>query len=98
MAAGQAGSTPGLLGGKAAWVPLVLELIEQVRENHALDLNAKPELSFNTVDLQSRHGGASPKTDVATWREYYGFLRGLGLVENTGVGLELAAKGLKAPV
>lgn len=92
---GQAGSIPGLLGGKGVWVPLVLQLIEQVGEKHALDLNAKPELTFNTVDLQARHVGAPPKTDVATWREYYGFLRGLGLVENTGAGLELAAKGLE---
>ena len=91
---GQAASIPGLLGGKGVWVPLVLELTKQLGKKPALDLNAKAELSFDTADLQVRNGGAPPKSDAATWREYYGFLRGLRLVENTGLGLELTAKGL----
>lgn len=70
-------------------------MLKQVGEGHALDLDTKPELSFTAEDLQTSRGGATPKTDIATWREYYGFLRGLRLVENTGVGLQLAAAGLE---
>lgn len=92
---GQASSIPGLLGGKAVWVPLVLELLKQVGQGHAVDLDTKPKLSFDNRDVQPRQGGASPRSDTATWREYYGLLRGLRLVENGGGGLHLAAAGVE---
>ncbi|UYY83098.1 restriction endonuclease [Arthrobacter sp. YA7-1] len=92
---GQAGSIPSLLGGKAARVPLVFDLLKQVDEGHAHDLDAKPKLSFRVEDLQARQGGASPKPDIATWRQYYTFLRGLRLVENTVAGLHLAPAGVE---
>jgi hypothetical protein len=92
---GQASSIPSLLGGKAVWVPLVFDLVKQVNEGRALDLDAKPELSFAAEDKQLRPGGAPPRSDVATWRQYYGFLRGLRLVENTPSGLRLTPAGLE---
>ncbi|WP_369746489.1 restriction endonuclease [Paenarthrobacter sp. AMU7] len=92
---GQAASIPGLLGGKGVWVPLVLELVRQVGSERLIDLNAKPVLSFDAAEIEVRNGGASPKPDVASWREYYGFLRGLRLVKNGSLGLELTPKGLE---
>ena len=45
--------------------------------------------------LEGGQGGASPKSDIATWRHYYSFLRGLRLVESTGTGLHLAPAGVE---
>ncbi|MFG1820723.1 restriction endonuclease [Kribbella sp. NPDC049174] len=90
---GQASSIPGLLGGKAVWLPLVLELVKQVGEGRAFDLDMRPELSFDAGGVQPRSVGASPKAEPATWREYNGFLRALRLVENNGGELRLAAAG-----
>jgi|GEM_PF-661666 len=91
----QASAIPGLLGGKAVWLPLVLELVKQVGEGRAVDLDAKPELSFDIESVERRQGGAAPKLEPATWRDYCGFLRGLQLVEITTEELRLTATGLK---
>ncbi|MBM0275029.1 restriction endonuclease [Micromonospora tarensis] len=89
----QASAIPGLLGGKAVWLPLVLELVKQVGEGRAIGLDAKPELSFDIESVERRQGGAAPRLEPATWRDYYGFLRGLQLVENTAGELRLTATG-----
>ncbi|MFG1654244.1 restriction endonuclease [Micromonospora sp. NPDC049275] len=91
----QASAIPGLLGGKAVWLPLVLELVKQVGEGHAIGLDTKPELSFDIESVERRQGGAAPRLEAATWRDYYGFLRGLQLVENTVDELRLTATGLQ---
>ncbi|RAO19906.1 restriction endonuclease [Micromonospora noduli] len=91
----QASAIPGLLGGKAVWLPLVLELVKQVGEGRAIGLDTKPELSFDIESIERRQGGAAPRLEPATWRDYYGFLRGLQLVENTADELRLTATGLK---
>ncbi|MEU5910551.1 restriction endonuclease [Micromonospora sp. NPDC047527] len=91
----QASAIPGLLGGKAVWLPLVLELVKQVGEGHAVGLDTRPRLSFDIESFERRQGGAAPKLEPATWRDYYGFLRGLQLVENTADELRLTATGLQ---
>jgi hypothetical protein len=91
----QAGSIPGLLGGKAVWFALVIELVKQVGEGRALGFDTKPELSFDIESVEPRQGGAPAKLEPGTWREYYGFLRGLRLAENTAGELRLTATGLK---
>lgn len=95
LSRGQASSIPGLLGGKAVWLPLVLELVRQVGDGRAIDLDANVELSFDIGEVEPRHGGAAPKLEPATWREYYGFLRGLRLAESTAGKIHLTATGLE---
>lgn len=95
LSRGQASSIPGLLGGKAVWLPLVLELVRQVSDGRAVDLDANAELSFDLAGVEPRQGGAAPKLEPATWREYYGFLRGLRLAEGTAGRLHLTATGLE---
>ncbi|WP_147433019.1 restriction endonuclease [Catellatospora citrea] len=92
---GQAGSIPGLLGGKAVWFPLVIELVKLVGEGRAAGLDTKPELSFDIESVVPRQGGAAPKLEPATWREYYGFLRGVTLVENIADKLHLTPTGVE---
>ncbi len=89
----QAGSVPGLLGGKAVWLPLAIELVKRVGEGRAVGLDTKPELSFDIESIEPRQGGAAPKPEPATWREYYGFLRVIGLAENTTDRLHLTTTG-----
>jgi hypothetical protein len=89
----QAGSIQGLLGGKAVWFPLTIELVKQIGEGHAIHLDSRPELSFDIESVEPRQGGAAPRMELMTWREAYGFLRGLRLVENTADGLRLTATG-----
>ncbi|NMO93209.1 restriction endonuclease [Actinomycetospora sp. TBRC 11914] len=85
---------PGLLGGKAVWLPLVLELVRLVGEGRATNLDSAADLSFEISGTEPRSGGAAPKREPATWREYYGFLRGLRLAESTAGGLRLTTCGL----
>lgn len=91
----QASAIPGLLGGKAVWLRLVLELVRQVGEGRAVGLDMKPELSFDIESVERRQGGAAPRLEPATWRDYYGFLRGLQLVGNAADELHLTATGLQ---
>ena len=91
---GQAASVPSLPGGKAVWLRLALELVNQVGDGRAVDLDTKPELSFDIEGIEPRQGGAFPKLELMSWREYYGFLRALRLVENTTGQLRLTATGL----
>ncbi|MRH86598.1 hypothetical protein GFY24_03780 [Nocardia sp. SYP-A9097] len=39
----QAASLPALRGGKGVWVPLALELVEQIGAGKAIDMAARPE-------------------------------------------------------
>lgn len=89
----QANSIPGLLGGKAVWLTLVLELVDQVGAGHATNLEATADLSFDVGGIEPRQGGATPKLEAATWKQYYGFLRGLRLAEIDERGLRLTAAG-----
>lgn len=91
----QASSIPPLLGGKAVWLPLVLELVRQVGEGRAVDLDANADLSFDIAGIERRQGGAAPKLKPATWREYYSFLRGLRLAESTAGKVHLTTTGLE---
>ncbi|GAA1347407.1 hypothetical protein [Saccharothrix algeriensis] len=91
----QASSIPSLPGGKAVWLPLVLELVRQVGDGRAVDLDANAELSFDIGEIEPRQGGAAPKLKPATWRDYYSFLRGLRLAESTAGKIHLTATGLK---
>jgi hypothetical protein len=95
LSRGQASAIPGLLGGKAVWLPLVLELVRLVGDGRAVDLDAHAELSFDIASVEPRQGGAVPKRKPATWREYYGFLRGLRLAESSAGRLHLTATGLE---
>lgn len=92
----QASAIPGLLGGKGAWAALVPELIAQVGDGRAVDLDSRVVLSFDLSALESRSGGAPRQIQPATWREYYGFLRGLGLAISGGDGLRLTETGESA--
>lgn len=95
LSRGQASSIPGVRGCKAVWLPLVLELVRLVGEGKATDLDASAELSFDIAGVASRPGGAAPKREPATWREYYGILRGLKLAESSVGGLHLTSTGSK---
>lgn len=90
----QANSIPGLLGGKAVWVPLVLNLVDQIgRGAQVLDLDSAPSLPEEIFNVEPQAGGAEPHLGPATWRQYLPFLKGLGLVEKGAVGLSLTATG-----
>ena len=84
-----------LPGGKAVWLPLVLELVRQVGDGRAVDLDANAELSFDIGDIAPRQGGAASKLEPTTWREYYGFLRSLRLAEETAGKVHLTATGVE---
>ena len=89
----QAGAIPGLLGGKSAWAALVPELVEQIGDGRAVDLDSRVVLSFDLSEIEPAVGGAPRKVQPATWREYYGFLRGLGLAISVSDGLRLTETG-----
>ena len=95
LSRGQASAMPSLRGGKAVWLSLALELVRQISEGRAIDLDANVRLSFDLEEIEPRQGGAHPKLEPATWREYYGFLRGLRLAEKTAGKLHLTAAGLR---
>jgi Restriction endonuclease len=95
LSRGQVSTIPPLLGGKGVWLPLVLELVGQVGNGRVVDLDAKAELPFEIGGAEARPGGAAPKSEPATWREYYGFLRGLRLAENTAGRIQLTTTGLE---
>lgn len=92
----QAGAIPGLLGGKSAWAALLPELIEQIGDGRAVDLDSRVTLSFDLAAIEPRSGGAQRQVQPATWREYYGFLRGLGFATSAGDGLRLTEIGERA--
>lgn len=94
LSRGQANAVPPLPGGKAVWLPLVLELVGQVGDGRVVELDAKAELSFDLGTVEARAVGAAPKLEPAMWREYYSFLRGLRLAESTPAGIRLTEAGL----
>jgi len=73
----------------------VFDLVKQIGDGRAIDLDASVELSFDMAEVDVRPGGASPKVGPVTWREYYGFLRGLRLAEATAGKLDLTPAGLE---
>jgi hypothetical protein len=75
---------------------LVPELIKQIGEGRAIDLDSHVALSFDLSEIEPRSGGAPRQVQPATWREYYGFLRGLGLATSAGDGLRLTEAGERA--
>lgn len=90
----QVSSIPSLLGGKSVWVPLTIELVQQIGTGNVLDLNEVPKVSFESEGLQSNAGGASPRKKPASWKEYYQFLRGMNLVEKSNGALKLTPAGV----
>ena len=89
----QSNSIPGLLGGKAVWVPLVLKLVELIGDAEVLDLDSSPKVPEEVFQVEPASGGAEPKLEPATWRQYLPFLRGVGLAKNGANGLTLTAVG-----
>lgn len=73
-------SIPDLRGGKHSWFPMVQGLVDQLYEENGCELDAFPEVD------------GIP--NVRQWREYSGFLRGVGLAENKGGLLRLSDLGI----
>ncbi|WP_449279613.1 restriction endonuclease [Leucobacter sp. GX0328] len=89
----QSNSIPGLLGGKAVWVPLVLKLVELLGDAEVIDLDSSPKIPEEIFLSVPALGGAEPGQEPATWRQYLPFLRGVGLAKNGATGLTLTAIG-----
>lgn len=89
----QASTIPALHGGKAAWVPVVFELVWQIDAGNAIDLNATLALPPRITSIEPRTGGTAPRSDGSTWLEYYRFLKGIGLAHRSGDGLTLTSTG-----
>ena len=70
---------PDFRGSKQEWFVVAQELIKLVGENQANDLDAIPQLDST----------ANPQT----WRNYTGFLKGIGLVSNQAGMLHLSKDG-----
>ena len=70
---------PDFRGSKQEWFVVAQELIKLVGENQANDLDATPQLNST----------ANPQT----WRNYTGFLKGIGLVSNQAGMLHLSKDG-----
>ncbi|WP_433672603.1 restriction endonuclease [Nocardia sp. CA-136227] len=90
---GQAASLPKLRGGKGTWVPLVLELVEQIGAGKAIDMAARPELPPAVFGSAQRKGGAAPHTQPQTWLEYSKFVKGTRLAQTVHDGLRLTPRG-----
>ncbi|PKW14137.1 restriction endonuclease [Saccharopolyspora spinosa] len=89
----QAASLPPLGGGKGVWVPLTLELVEQIGAGKAIDMTTRPELSPTIFATAPRQGGATPLTHTLTWLEYSKFVRGTGLAHMEHEELRLTPSG-----
>lgn len=89
----QANSIPGLLGGKSIWVPLVLELVNVIGKSSIVDFDSSPQIPEGIFKLEPSPGGASPSRTPGTWRQYFIFLRGVGLVESRPEGIVLSESG-----
>ncbi|MCD2191607.1 restriction endonuclease [Actinomycetospora soli] len=71
----------------------MLELVSLVGDGRATNLDANAELTFDLAEIEQRQGGAAAKREPATWREYYGFLKALKLVDIAATGLRLTDVG-----
>ncbi|MGY2033148.1 restriction endonuclease [Nocardia gipuzkoensis] len=89
----QASSLPSLHGGKDTWVPLVLELVEQIGAGKAIDMAASPDLSPTIFAAEPRKVGAVPFTRPRTWLEYSRFFKGTGLAQATQGEMRLTSSG-----
>lgn len=89
----QAASLPPLRGGKNTWVPLTLELVEQIGAGKAIDMAIRPELPSRIFAAAPRQVGATPLTHPLTWLEYSKFLKGIGLAYVENEELRLTPQG-----
>lgn len=89
----QAASLPQLRGGKNIWVPLVLELVDQVGAGKAIDLTTCPDLPPEIFATAARQRGTAPINEPLSWIEYSKFLKSTGLAHLEHEQLRLSPLG-----
>jgi len=89
----QTDSSPSLHGGKRAWFPLVVDLVDQVAADKATVMESRPILPGALFERTDDTGGAAPSTDALTWAEYGRFLRSVGFAQSNRGHLELTTTG-----
>ncbi|MFD5093777.1 hypothetical protein ACFWMR_24480 [Amycolatopsis thailandensis] len=89
----QAASLPSLRGGKNLWVPLTLELVEQIGAGKAIEPAGYPDFPPALFAAAPRQGGAAPLTQPLTWLEYGKFVKGAGLAYAENAELKLTPQG-----